>query len=285
MKVAIIGTAPGSRAVAPFEDPEWNIWACSQGNQGVLPKVDAWFELHTVSFFTAAENRAWGIPYLQWLKSQTFPVYMQEKNDAVPGAIVFPYRKLIDIFGRNWFTSSVAWMMAYALIRMKEGDVIGLFGVDMAAAEEHHTAQRSGIYRFIEIARERGVEVTTPFESDLGQPTPLYGYCESTRMGRKMYHRMGEIVALRGQLAAQREKIALEIAFADGALNQAQWVARTFLDGIDAELDMPEPVVNPLPLEPAPMPKVPLTADFAPHASGLFVPKSMTNGKGEQDHG
>src|SRR5215467_5742575 len=31
-KVAIIGTAPSSRMLAPFNDPTWDIWVCSPGN-------------------------------------------------------------------------------------------------------------------------------------------------------------------------------------------------------------------------------------------------------------
>src|SRR5215467_9147402 len=31
-KVAIIGMAPSSRMLAPFNDPTWDIWVCSPGN-------------------------------------------------------------------------------------------------------------------------------------------------------------------------------------------------------------------------------------------------------------
>ena len=30
-KIAILGTAPSSMALAPFKDPAWSIWACSPG--------------------------------------------------------------------------------------------------------------------------------------------------------------------------------------------------------------------------------------------------------------
>src|SRR3981189_2150960 len=47
LKVALIGTAPSSRMLAPYNDPSWKIWACSPGNMNVLPRVDVWFELHS----------------------------------------------------------------------------------------------------------------------------------------------------------------------------------------------------------------------------------------------
>src|SRR5882672_892663 len=46
LKVALIGTAPSSRMLSPFNDPSWKIWACSPGNMGIMPRVDAWFEIH-----------------------------------------------------------------------------------------------------------------------------------------------------------------------------------------------------------------------------------------------
>ena len=40
LKVALIGTAPSSRMLAPFNDPSWTIWACSPGNQNILPRAE-----------------------------------------------------------------------------------------------------------------------------------------------------------------------------------------------------------------------------------------------------
>lgn len=281
MKVAMIGTAPASRAVAPFDDPSWKIWACSQGNQGQLPRCDAWFELHPINALTGQEHRAWGVQYLGWLRAQAFPVYMQEKNDLVPGAIVFPWRRCIEKFGRNWFTSSIAWMMAYALLQMREGDEIGLFGIDMAAGEEHYTAQRAGLYRFIEIAKERGVSVHVPHESCLGQPVPLYAYAESSRMGRRLVHRSWEMEQAIAQMSGQRDKLNLEIAYAQGAKHNNDYIIRSFLDGVnDTEIVEEEPQVQATGnvIAGTEIKRPVMTGDVTEQRpSGLLVPKG-TNG-------
>src|SRR6476661_1662542 len=47
LKVALIGTAPSSRDLAPFNDLSWKIWGCSPGNMNSCPRVDLWFELHS----------------------------------------------------------------------------------------------------------------------------------------------------------------------------------------------------------------------------------------------
>lgn len=240
MKVAIVGTVPVSRQLAPYNDPSWKIWACSPGNQGQVPRVDAWFELHAIVDMLGKENQHWCLPYFAWLKAQSFPVYMQEKNDSVPGAIVYPRDEMVRKFTppsgrRPWFfTSSVTWMMAYALhLGAKE---IGLFGIDMAATEEHYSGQKAGCLHMIDLAEGMGCKVTVPPESCLAQPGPLYGYSEATVFGRKCNVRLHEIMANRANLIANRDRLNLEIAFHDGALEDLKYIMRTFTDGGDYDL-------------------------------------------------
>lgn len=237
MKIAIVGTAPLSRDVCPFGDPEWTIWACSGGNMGnALPRIDAFFELHALVDMTAPENQGSALPFYGWLRTQSFPVYMQERNAMVPQAIPFPRDEMLSRFGRNWFTSSVAWMMAFAITQSKEGDTIGLFGVDMASNQEHYTAQRAGCTRFIEIAEERGITVIVPFESCLASPTPLYGYSEATRFGRRLNAVQHQLRTNRNTMVAQRDKLDREVAYFDGALEQVGYFIRTWTDGADVKV-------------------------------------------------
>src|SRR3990167_6788901 len=39
-KIAVIGTAPSSRMLAPFNDPSWKIWSCSPGNMEIFSMRD-----------------------------------------------------------------------------------------------------------------------------------------------------------------------------------------------------------------------------------------------------
>ena len=241
-KIAILGTAPASRAVAPFADQSWDIWVCSPGNMNQTPRVTAWFELHSLIEMQGEENRGWSVNYLTWLKGQQFPVYMQEPNDWVPQAAIFPYKKLIRHFGtRNWFTSSPAWMMAYAIYQMTAGDELGIFGVDMAAAQEYYTMQKGGLIYWIERAQALGIKVTIPMESCLGMPTPLYGYSESSRFGRRMNVMHKLTTDSMASLQQQHQNIGQQIAFHQGALEAQAYFMRTALDGEnDAEIDQAE---------------------------------------------
>ena len=292
MKVAVIGTAPGSRLIAPYQDETYEIWACSAGNSQntALPRVTKWFELHALCDMLGAENRHWSLPYYSWLRAQPFPIYMQEKNDMIPQAIIFPYKALTDRFGpnpkkglTNWFTSSITWMMAYAITQMGEGDEIAIFGVDMAAAEEAYTAQKAGIHRFIEYAKAAGIKVTIPYESCLGQPLPLYGYAEATPMGRKWQVRLHEMTAQRQNLDQQIQNLVQQRAFFDGALEGIKYDIRTWADGSEAELDTDGKehgamvdVLKAKAQEIAPTaPAVPLTKDFIENGQGVFVPQGL----------
>ena len=112
LKVALIGTAPSSRMLAPYTDPSWKIWGCSPGNMNALPRVDAWFELHSNLLWP--EHESYGKPYIEWLKQQTFPIYMQDQS-LVPNATVFPKNEMVAEFKDRFFTSSFTWMMALAI--------------------------------------------------------------------------------------------------------------------------------------------------------------------------
>lgn len=281
-KIAIVGTAPLSRDVCPFGDPEWTIWACSGGNMGnALPRIDVFFELHALVDMTAPENHGNALPFYGWLRTQSFPVYMQEKNQLVPQAIVFPRDELLKEFGRNWFTSTVAWMMAFAIRQMKEGDTIGLFGVDMAATSEHYTTQKAGCTRFIEIAEERGIKVIVPFESCLASPTPLYGYSEATRLGRRLNATRHQVINARAQLVAQRDKTDREVAFFDGALEQINYFIRTWTDGADAKTEAALDHIDAVAKPNEPFRGTVDMNEFEQDGS-LLVPKGKRNGKGAE---
>jgi len=280
MKVAIVGTAPDSRMMAPFSEKEWEIWVCSAGNSqaSALPRVTRWFEMHALVDMTGPENRAWSLPYFGWLRAQEFPIYLQEKSELIPQAIVYPFKKMIDLFGKTWFTSSVAWMMAFAIQQMRAGDEIALFGIDMAADQEHYTSQKAGCLRWIEIAKEKGIKVSIPYESCLGKQFPLYGYSEATPLGRKLNIRKHALTTQRAQIDAQIKHLELMRAFYDGSLEDVNYMIRTWTDGEDAELDVGEEDVSAaakayaeahVPLAEAPKPE-----DFeqAP-GTALLVPK------------
>ena len=136
-KIAILGSAVSSVRFAPFNDPSWEIWSCSPANRNI-PKCDVWFELHNVEVKLREGLAEW----MEWLKKQP-KVYMQQALPDYPGSVMYPLKEMMAKHGRYWWTSQIAYMQALALEQCTAGDVIGLYGVDMAANAEY-SQKRAG---------------------------------------------------------------------------------------------------------------------------------------------
>ena len=220
-KIAILGSAVSSVRFAPFNDPSWEIWSCSPANRNI-PKCDVWFELHNVEVKLREGLAEW----MDWLKTKP-KVYMQQALPDFPGSVMYPLQEMIVKHGRYWWTSQIAYMQALALEQCEKGDVIGLYGVDMAANAEY-SQQRAGCYYFMQKTEEAGITLVIPPESDLLEPPPLYGYCESSRRWRKMYARRLElqdrITNLNNDIVAKSgEKTHLIGALDDLEYQTAHW--------------------------------------------------------------
>lgn len=223
-KVALVGTAPSSKMLAPYNDPSWTIWACSPGNMNQLPRIDAWWEIHGNLLFPECES--YGKPYIEWLKQLKCPVYVLKNYYNFPTATVVPWWELIreEEFGPDFFTSSFSWMMAEAMrLGAKE---IELFGIDMASRDEY-ILQRPGFYHFRREAKRRGVRINAPHESDIMQSPALYGIADTEPFGRKILAREQEvrqrIGQMEGQLAQQTQANQSNITYLKGALEDLDY--------------------------------------------------------------
>lgn len=165
MKIAILGACETSLHLAPFNDPSWDIWACSSGTF-VVPRVTHRFELHRLDVV----RQQYG-PGIELLRE--FPCYMQEAFPEFPLSVAYPKAEMVAKYGRDWFTSSIAYMLALAIERGPTD--IGVWGVDMDKGTEYE-AQRPACLYFIEKAKARGINVFVPDESLLLKTSKLYAF-------------------------------------------------------------------------------------------------------------
>ena len=201
MKLVLLGTAD-TRTKAPFDDKAWEIWGC----QPVLTypdckRVDRLFELHDKSY--------WGDPaVIQRMNAANVPIVMQRAVTAIPRSETFPLAEIGERFqtfiGARYFTSTIAYMLAYALLR-GGFEEIALFGIHMAADEEYGN-QRQAMEYWVGVANGMGVKVTVPEESSICSAKFLYGYdTESTMLTemRKMAEEFKhELAQAKGKLDA-----------------------------------------------------------------------------------
>lgn len=257
-RIAIIGSAPSSIRLAPYDDPSWAIWGCSPGAYGVVPfgRTDAYFEIHrweppTPGNPLDARNKGWFSPeYVQFLERHKGPVYLAGPSHLVENPVPsvangwrFPFEDYIAKYGSFFFTSSMAWMMAHAIEllapRAAAGEKvsIGLWGVDMAAISEYNQ-QRPGCQHFMGLARKLGIEVVLPPESDLMLPPRLYGISEYNPRAIKWLARDNE---LKGRQAFLQQNIAQmnsELVHINGCIDNMAYMLNTWADDVDPNSDI-----------------------------------------------
>jgi hypothetical protein len=248
MKIAIIGSAPSSIRLAPYNDHTWKVWGCSPGAYPVVPRSDAWFELHRWEppvIGRPEQQKPWFSPeYCMWLRAHP-RVVMLEKLPEIPGSEPLPWEALTEKYGHYNFTSSIAWMLAMAIDEiqrhrdwrpssMNEDDAIGLWGVDMAATEEYGY-QRAGCQFFVQIASSLGIRIVVPAESDLMVPPVLYGVSEINHANIKLLERKREIESRLAIAKASEERARSEVWFLNGALDDLNYMINTWTRQGDAK--------------------------------------------------
>ena len=192
--IAVCGSHPATKATAPFHDQGWLIYACSPDNSpfglnpkncSPLPRVDAFFEIHLPVF-----DKSRPYQYLRWLKTMPkvfmrdqLAMSLRESNGELvfPNAVLYPEKALKDRFGPFTFTSSIAFMMAKAIVDIEalreagmcETDTpeLGLFGI-LQAAQNEYAEQRQGTQNMIWAATRSNIKVRVAPQSRLFEPPP-----------------------------------------------------------------------------------------------------------------
>lgn len=182
-KVAIVGCSQ-SKTLAPFNDPDFEIWGVNNLYPH-LPRADRWFEIHHITkednYLRRGDLKFRGQKvdeYLkqlgEWAQEKNCPVYMQQKWDIIPTSVEYPIQKMVEVFG-GYFTNSVSYQIALAIY--EDYDEIHVYGVDMAVDTEYHH-QRPSCEYFLGVAVGRGIKVNIPNEADLLKTRFLYGFQE-----------------------------------------------------------------------------------------------------------
>lgn len=220
-KIALIGFATSSRHMAPLDDPDWAIVGMNQlqrhlrhllpgpdgeplmGQDGKTPisslrHGDLWFEIHK-EYNDAVIP---GTDHEQWLKDCDMPVYMTHEFPGIDNAVAFPIDRLMEKFDIDYFTSTVAYMFAWAIDhidgmveqrlegkrcggptlsvldkvrKMYAEHTVGIFGIDLVVGEEY-TDQRPCAEYWLGQAMARNISLVIPESSALLTQHYRYGY-------------------------------------------------------------------------------------------------------------
>lgn len=137
MKIALMGSHPESARMAPFLDEtaveytqgkvhrypapqhanaRWDIWPCSPGAFGIVPRATRWFELHRWE-----PGQLWFSPeYVQFLCDFKGPVYVGGPIPEIQNAVIYPLRRVEAEFSAFFLTSSLSFMAALAILTIED---------------------------------------------------------------------------------------------------------------------------------------------------------------------
>lgn len=205
-KIAIVGFSQSSRHLAPFNDPEFEIWSCNHCYR-FIDRGDVWFEMHDHGELEVKYGKNWG-EYKEWLQSQTMPIYMQKVHPDFPSSLEYPLDEIVEKFSfvesyqkpgeagrgerrRASFQSTLSYMLALALTSDPLPEEIHIYGVDLIIDSEWGF-QRHNFYYFMGIAAGLGVKMVLPEECALLKEgkCELYAYQHSTEKYAKLILKM-----------------------------------------------------------------------------------------------
>lgn len=224
-RIAILGFAESVNA-APFSDPTWEMWGMN-GLWRILPKVPeerfaAWFEVHSWPYILEHERISnIGTQQSDWLKLEhPFPVFMQEPRLDCPSAAPFDVDALIARLGRDYFTSSVAFELGFALCQDDVSE-IGLWGIDLIHGTEWGDQRPCAEY-WLGRAEERGIKITRHENSALLKQQFRYAYDQAPPLVAEMrdfIQRQAVVTQKKlGELSEANAKAVAEMQSNDGVM-------------------------------------------------------------------
>lgn len=227
VKIAIIGKAPSSRDLAPYKDPEWEIWSLGD-NWRNIPRWDRWFELHDLR----EGVKRWPKEHVEWIKACP-ELWVAHPHPDLPQAKLYPKDEVLSRFFR-YFNNSISWMIALAMLERATGvrnvTDIGLWGVDMAVSDPalgnngEYEHQRPSCEFYIGMAAGMGIKMHIPEQSDLLKTPRLYGFDSHTGEGFAKHRAREKELKARQQKAQQTiEAAQQELYVISGALQDCQY--------------------------------------------------------------
>ena len=249
-KIAICGFAASSRSLAPFDDPEYEIWGLNQLYRHI-PRETRHFDIHV----NWREDNVDGTDHPRWLAECGIPVYMTEIEPTIPTSIRYPIERAIKrVVGVDYFTSTVSFMIALAILEFDEqverelssrtvstifdGDQddptvtplkgaamvrdayarreIGIFGIDLVVGDEY-IKQKQCVEYLLGIAHARGLMIRIPPQCALLKQQWRYGY---EREPSAFPIRLEELQKRQTALGTERNNLLARLQTIDGALQE-----------------------------------------------------------------
>jgi len=250
-KIAIIGFT-SSHQYAPWGQDGWELWICNNLHQFVPESWSRLYDLHDLETIRSDKDHE------AFLRRCEKPVVVWNAREEWPASVAFPKDAAVETFGR-YFTNSISWMTAHALMEMgssaeewARGQVkallednpglepleavlfdsarnqymseceLHIYGVDMAQGTEYAN-QRPSCEYFLGLAAGMGVKIHVPPQSDLLKNTTLYGVEDDSFLRIKLDDREKELVGRMNGLQEAFNQTQAQILQLQGALETTRY--------------------------------------------------------------
>lgn len=234
-RIAIVGFGDTAKD-CPYNDPSWELWgmngwlrvAAERGVPAPPERYSLWCDMHTPEYTEQYGVLAKiGDVQVKWLESEhPFPVLMLERYERFPSSRRYPIEDVIRKVGRDYFTSTVAYMLALAFC---QDDVVevGLWGIDLVH-ETEYGEQRPCAEYYIGRLEGKGVKVTTHPRSALLSQLHRYGYEEENPLYGEIAGLIRDVYADSkkkfDELTAKQEEIHAEMRVNDAGMQVAGYI-------------------------------------------------------------
>lgn len=270
-RVTILGFCESSRHLAPYDDPDVEIWNLNRAYI-FAKRSDRYFDMHSPAIRNWHHRRS--NDHAKWMQSFNGPIYMHEVDPDVPNSVRYPIEEVQEDIGKDLWRLIGAGQggpggassgggtvqmakhgprptandlkreeattkpyfdssIAYEIaLAIHEGfKEIMVVGVDLNTQGEY-VWQRSGVSYLLGLAQGRGITVVLPDNCPLLQGN-CYGRAYLMPGGEHMSH-----AQLETRLEALMEELRIKTeAHAEwrGSARETEFLAGQMIPGIDQE--------------------------------------------------
>jgi hypothetical protein len=144
-KLAIVGAEKQTRHLAPYDNPEYDIWVFNEwANAEWCRRWDALIQIHDKKIYQNLNN-AKDPHHWEWLQREHGkPIYMQAVDPLVPDSVAYPLREIIAEYQTDYFRATICYAIALALYQGYEE--IHIYGVELKSHAEYKSQRDCFIY-------------------------------------------------------------------------------------------------------------------------------------------